>query len=125
MVTVDDIFHKIAQDFRAYSGMDKAAAVEEFILGCRFDLHISITTNMEETELDFLERYGHGHTFYFRLVDYDHGRQLASQMYWILLGARPDMDNHTGDCFDPGDKLYLFVHVRNILPPPLDGNTNE
>lgn len=119
MVTVDDIFHKIAQDFRAYSGVDQSAAVEEFILGCRFDLHIAITTNMEETELDFLERYGHGHTFYFRLKDYAHGRQLAGQMYWIVLGAQPDMSAYTGECFGPEDKLYLFVHVRNITPPPL------
>jgi len=124
MVTVDDIFHKIAQDFRAYSGVDQAAAVEEFILGCRFDLHVAITTNMEETELDFLERYGQGHTFYFRLTDYEHGRQLASQMYWVLLGVRPDMDTYTGERFDADDRLYLFVHVRNILPPPLDQAIN-
>ena len=119
MITVDDIFHKIAQDFRAYSGVDQNAAVEEFILGCRFDLHIAITTNMEETELDFLERYGRGHTFYFRLADYEHGKQLAGQMYWILQGTHPDLSTHTGDHFSPEDKLFLFVHVRNITPPPL------
>ena len=124
MVTVDDIFHKIAQDFRAYSGVDQAAAVEEFILGCRFDLHIAITTDMEETELDFLERYGHGHTFYFRLADYEHGKRLAGQMYWILLGTRPDMDTHTGDRFGLDDRLFLFVHVRNIMPPPLGHSIN-
>lgn len=119
MVTVDDIFHKIAQDLRSYSGVDQKAAVEEFILGCAFDLHVAITTNMEETELDFLERYGRGHTFYFRLADYEHGKLLAGQMYWILLGVRPEMEAHTGDRFAPGDKLFLFVHVRNIVPPPL------
>src|SRR5690349_23694515 len=124
MVTVDDIFHKIALDFRAYTGMDQAAAVEEFILGCRFDLHIAITTNMEETELDFLERYGHGHTFYFRLADYEHGKLLAGQMYWILTGIRPDMDAHTGNSFSPDDKLFLFVYVRDIMPPPLPPSAN-
>jgi hypothetical protein len=118
MVTVDDIFHKIALDLRAYTGVDRAAVVEEFILGCRFDLHIAITTNMEETELDFLERYGRGHTFYFRLANYKHGKRLAGDMYWVLLGIRPNMDAYTGDRFGPEDKLYLFVHLRNITPPP-------
>ncbi len=119
MVTVDDIFHHIAQDLRGYSGHDSYAAAEEFVLGCAFDLHISITTDVEETELDFMERYGKGHTFYFRLADYKHGRLLAGQMYWILLGTRPNMDAHTGDRFKEGDRLYLFVHVRNITPPPV------
>jgi len=124
MITVDDIFHKIAMDFRAYTGVDPHAAVEEFILGCRFDLHVAITTNVEETELQFMERYGHGHTFYFRLANYEHGKQLTAQMYWILLGERPDMNHYTGEQFDPEAQLYLFVHVRNILPPPVGYGIN-
>ena len=82
-----------------------------------YDLHLSITTDVEETELDYLERYGKGHTFYFRFADYEHGKLLAGQMYWILLGVRPEMDAHTGDRFAPDDKLYLFVQVSNIQPP--------
>jgi hypothetical protein len=124
MVTVDDIFHKIAQDFRAYTGVDQKAAVEEFILGCRFDLHLAITTDMEETELDFMERYGHGHTFYFRLASYEHGKRLAGQMYWVLMGRRPDMKAYTGEVFEPDDRLYLFVHLRNINPPPVGSSVN-
>ncbi len=119
MVTVDDIFHRIAQNMRDYSEHDRMAAVEEFILGCVFDLHVAITTDVEETELDFLERYGHGHTFYFRLKDYEHGKLLAGQMYWILLGTRPNMDAHKGDRFGEDDRLYLFVHVLDITPPPV------
>lgn len=119
MVSVDDIFHHIAQELRHYSGADPKAAIEEFILGCSFDLHIAITTDVEETELDFLERHGHGYTFYFRLSDYEHGKILASQMYWILLGVRPDMNGYTGENFAPEDRLYLFVHVRNISTPPV------
>ena len=124
MVTVDDIFHKIARDFRAYTGEDRTAAIEEFILGCRFDLHLAITTNMEDTELDFMERFGHGHTFYFRLADYSHGRSLAAQLYWIFLGLRPDMNGHTGEQFVPGEPLFLFLHLRDISPPPLCSSVN-
>lgn len=118
MVSVEDIFHKIAQDFRSYSGLDRTAAVEEFVTGHRFDLHIAITTDVEETELNFLERYGSGHTFYFRLADYEHGKLLAGQMYWILLGKRPDLSNHHGARFGAEEELFLLVHVRNLNPPP-------
>lgn len=118
MVSVEDIFHKIAQDFRSYSGLDRQAAIEEFISGHRFDLHLAITADVEDTELDFLERYGSGHTFYFRLADYEHGKLLAGQIYWILLGNRPDLSRQTGSRFRPEDKLFLLVHVRNLNPPP-------
>jgi hypothetical protein len=118
MVSVEDIFHKIAQDFRSYSGLDRGAAIDEFISGHRFDLHLAITSDVEETELDFLERYGSGHTFYFRLADYDHGKLLAGQIYWILLGSRPDLSTHQGERFKADDKLFLLIHVRNLNPPP-------
>lgn len=117
MVSVEDIFHKIAQDFRAYSGLDRSAAIDEFMSGHKFDLHLAITSDVEETELDFLERYGSGHTFYFRLADYEHGKLLAGQIYWILLGSRPDLSAHLGERFRPEDKLYLLIHVRNLVPP--------
>lgn len=124
MVSVEDIFHKIAQDFRSYSGLDRSAAIEEFIAGHRFDLHLAITSDVEDTELDFLERYGNGHTFYFRLADYEHGKLLAGQIYWILLGSRPDLTMHSGANFKPDDKLYLLVHVRNLNPPAPGSSIN-
>lgn len=117
MVSIQDVLSHIAEDLRHYSGKDKAAAIEEFLTGITFDLHMAITTNVEETELDFMERYGQGHTFYFRLTDYAHGKQLASEMFWVLRGRQADMSQHTGEKFGPGDKLYLFVHVSNISPP--------
>ena len=124
MISVEDIFLKIAQDFRSYSGLDRQAAVDEFIAGHRFDLHLAITSDVEETELDFLERYGAGHTFYFRLADYDHGKLLAGQIYWILLASRPDLSLHDGARFRPGDKLFLLIHVRNLNPPPPGSSIN-
>jgi hypothetical protein len=119
MITVDDIFHKIAQDIRSYSGVDQEAAVDEFIQGCQFDLHLAITKNVEDTELSFLNRYGHGHTFYFRLANYEQGKTLASDMYWILYAQRPEMNGYTGEQFEDHDKLFLFVHIRDVIPPPL------
>ena len=124
MVTVDDIFHHIAQDLRCYSGVDRKAAVEEFVAGSMIDLHIAITTDIEETELSFLERYGHGHTFYFRLGSYAHGKQLAGQMYGILYGVQPDMDRYTGEHFDAGDRLYLFLHITSMRPLPANYGFN-
>ena len=117
MVEVHTILARIARDLRQYSGTDDDAAIDEFIHGSTFNFHLAITTDVEETELDFMERYGQGHTFYFRLEDYAHGKLLAGQLYWIFLGVEPDMDNHKGDRFSPTDKLYLFVHVMDLFPP--------
>lgn len=117
MVSVDHILAHITEDVRAYSGLDPQAAIEEFITGLTFDLHIAITTDIEETALDFIERYGLGHAFHFRVADYEHGKLLAGQMFWILLGHRPDMKAHTGDRFTKDDRLYLYIHVTNINPP--------
>lgn len=119
LITVIDVFHRIAQDIRAYSGVDREAAVEEFIQGCQFDLHLAITSNVEETELSFLNRYGHGHTYYFRLSSYEHGKSLASDMYLVLYGEKPEMNGYTGELFDSKEQLYLFVHIRDVIPPPL------
>ena len=116
MVDVHTILYRIAEDLRQYKGLDHDAAIEEFILGCSFNIHLAITTDVEESELDFLERYGRGHTFYFKLKDYEHGKLLAGQVYWIFLGLKPDMAAYTGDRFTPDDRLYLFVHVCDIEP---------
>ena len=119
MVTVADIFHHIAQELRFYSGADRRYALEEFIAGCIFDMHLAITTDFETTELNFLQRYGKGHTFYFRLRDYEHGKQLAGEMYFVMQGIHPNLDENTGEAFDPAEKLFLFVHLRSVLPPAL------
>lgn len=118
MVTIDDILHHIAQDLRCYNGADLHAAVDEFLIGSIFDLHISITTDFEKTELDHLERYGRGHTYYFRLHDYVHGKDLAAQLYFVVRGIKPDMDTYTGDEFSLDDKLFLFIHIRGVIPTP-------
>lgn len=123
MITVDDVLFHIAQRLGHYSDADPEAAIEEFIYGYVFDLHLAITDNVEETENDFMDRYGAGETFYFRLSDYEHGKLLAGQMYYIFLGHKPDMSTHTGDHFPHGAHLYLFVHVRSKPKPAEQAET--
>jgi hypothetical protein len=110
-VIVEDILHHIAQQMSCWNGAGDTAAPGRF-----FDLHVSITTDVEDTELTYLKKYGEGHTFYFRLRDYKHGRSLASDLYYRIKGIRPDMSAYTGDSFTPDERLYLFVHVRDISP---------
>ena len=119
MITVDDIFGHIAQELRDYNAVADGAAIEEFLIGCTFDFHLCITDDVEEAEADFMDKYGKGSTFYFRLADYEHGKLLAGQMHWIFLGHIPDMSAHTGDRFKPDNKLSLFVHLANLFPPPV------
>ncbi len=119
MVTIDDILHHIAQDLRCYSDVDPKGAIEAFVTGCMFDMRISITTDLEETELNYLNRYGQGRTFYFRLPNYERGKALAAELFYLIRGIRPDMSSYTGDKFNPQDALYLFLHLGSINPPPV------
>jgi hypothetical protein len=112
MVSVDDIVRRIAQDLSINTGINAPAAA--IAAGGVFDMHIAITTDLEETELDYIKRYGYGHTFSFKLFDYEHGKNLARQLYYKVLGVQPNMDGHTGAKFAAGDKLHLFVHLRGV-----------
>jgi hypothetical protein len=116
MVGVYDIFFEIAQKLRSYTNADPQAAIEEFLRGSTFDIHLSITTDIEETTLNYLQRYGTGNTFCFPLKDYFHGKDLVSDIYCLLKGERPNMCKHTGILFQPGEQLYLFIHLRNVEP---------
>jgi len=116
-VHVGDIFAHIAQELRVRSdAIPDPYSVEQFLTRCSFKLRLSVTDDLESTELDYLERYGSGRTFYFSLVDYDHGKTLAAGIYHTLLGSAPDMSKHTGRQFAPDTRLYLFLHISNIVP---------
>ena len=115
MITVLDVLHHIAQELFQYSGADPELAIEEMMGHLHMEFHIAITDDVEETETDYMDRYGRGHTFYFRLVDYGHGKLLAGQMYWIFQGKKPDLSKYTGDKFAAEAQLYLFVHVQQEL----------
>jgi hypothetical protein len=116
MISVVDVLDHIAQELYGYSGGDPQAAIEEVLRACTLQFRMAVTDDVEEAEADFLDRIGRGHTFYFRLADYEHGRQLAEQMFWIFEGSRPGMDGYTGEMFAPDAQLYLFVHVQAVIP---------
>lgn len=114
MATVNDVLHHIAQDFHSFSwGYDGNRA--QAFAAPKFQISIAITTDVEESELSFVERLGPGRTFYFKLKDYDQGKQLAAELYKVFNGERPDMQGHKGGKFPSDHQLYLFIHLR-FLP---------
>ena len=74
---------------------------------------MAITADVEYTKAAYLDKYAKGETVYFSLVDYHHGKQLASELFRVIFGVWPDMKEHDGSAFNPKDKLYLFVHVSD------------
>src|SRR5688572_25479548 len=114
MVTVNDVLHHVAQELYCYSGSSRYEEVQGFLVGRIVQIHLSITTDIEATELNYLSRFGRGNTFYFRLKDYGHGKDLAAQLYFAINNKQPALDGHTGELFQPEDKLYLFVHVQDV-----------
>lgn len=116
LLTVDHILAHIAEDIRLYSGKDRASAIEEFLTGITFAMHLAVTTNVEETGLDFMQRYGIGHAYHFAVDSYEHARELAADLYFILKGFKPDMQRYNGLQFPPKDKLYLYVYFKDVDP---------
>ncbi len=111
MITIEDVFAHIAEGMPEGKRLKFPATSEEIVTGAILDFKLAITTDVEETESDFMNRYGNGVSSFFRLADYGHGKLLAGQMFWILKGYRPDMGQYTGEMFKPEDKLYLYVHL--------------
>ena len=112
-VHIQDVLAKIAQVSGGYSGMDMSAAVEEYWSAFPYKIRMSITADIEYTEAAYLEKYSKGVTAYFALVDYRHGKQLASELYHVIFRVWPDMKVYDGSAFNPKDRLYLFVHVSD------------
>jgi hypothetical protein len=115
-VHVGDIFMRIAQELRVNNDAPPSYSVDEFLNSVSFKLRLSVTDDLESTELDYLERYGEGRNFHFRLLNYEHGKILAGGIYRTLLGTAPDMRRHTGGQFAADAKLYLFIHISNVEP---------
>src|SRR4051812_21724025 len=113
-VHIHDVMARIAQVSGGYTGKDVAGAIEEYWLHFPYCIRLSITTDIEHTELSYLNRFGKGDTVYFSLVDYAHGRELAKQLFSLILGKEPDMSAHNGSRFDPSHKLYLFIHIEEM-----------
>ena len=112
MPTVNDVLQHIAQDFNSFNWGTVGLQVSGPDVATKFLVSIAITSDVEETEASFLERYGFGRTFYFRLRSYEQGKQLAADLYKVFLNGQPDMEKYTGSLFGPEDQLYLFIHLR-------------
>ena len=119
MATVDDVLYHIAQELRDYSGADRYAAIDEFFTGCSFQFDVSMTTDVEASELHYLEKYGQGHTFYFRVFHFEHSRILIDQLSKWLTGEASALNQNMALHFPPDAKVYLFVHVRDVSPVPV------
>src|ERR1043165_7012568 len=113
-VHIHDVLARIAQVSGGYTGSDVAGAIEEYWLHFPYCIRLSITTDIEYTELNYLNRFGQGKTVYFSLVDYAHGRELAKELFTLILGREPDMSAYDGSRFNPEDKLYLFIHIDEV-----------
>jgi hypothetical protein len=110
-----DILHKIACSMYGYSGMDGAGAIEEFMISHQHDFSVAVTDDLEKSELWFLARCGHGETFYFRLDSYEQGKALAADLFHFVCGEMPELQVHTGEEFRPDARLYLFIHIRQVI----------
>jgi len=100
MVTLLDVLHKIGID--AY----RAERAQQY------DLNVCITNDVEESEADFMTKYGAGNTYYFRLENYHHGRKLAAALYQRISGYIKDLPEYIISKNTLNKTLYFFVHVR-------------
>lgn len=111
-VHIHDVLARIAQVSCGYAGLNAPGAIEDYSTQFPFCLRLCITTDVEQTELDYMSRFGPGATLYFTLVDYAHGCDLAKELFRRILGSEPDMSGYEGFKFDPSDSLYLFLHLE-------------
>lgn len=123
MTTVNDVLHHIAQDFesaRVGIGSRKLLLSDKLVVAPapQFQMSISITTDIEATELHYQERLGQGRTFYFKVSSYQQGKDLAAELYKVYHGYMPDMSPYTGQLFTAGEQLYLFLHIRLLSESP-------
>ena len=116
MIGVADILQHIAQELSCYTAEELTPLVEGAPVDCPLDMHLCITNDIEGTELNYLLQYGQGHTLYFRLRDYEHGESLANDLGAIMKGICPEISPYAVGEFDAGDQLYLFLHIRHVVP---------
>ena len=104
MVSLIDILHKI--------GWERLSAPIE---AKNMDLNVCITNDVEGSEAEFLNRYGEGTTYYFKLDSYHHGRKLALALYQRLKGYIVDFPDYLFSKSHLNGHLYFFVHVRELV----------
>jgi hypothetical protein len=107
MVTLLDVLHKIGID--KFRSSDKFSALE---------LNVCITNDVEESEADFMNKYGAGNTYYYRLENYHHGRKLAAALYQRIKGYILDFPDHIFSKNSLNKTLYFFVHIKDHKENP-------
>jgi len=101
MVTLIDVLHKICPDtFRGKSDR-------------QYNFNVCITSDVEASEFEFMNKYGTGDTYYFRLESYHHGRKLAAALYQRLTGSIYNLPDQLTPKHAFKNNLYFFVHVKN------------
>jgi hypothetical protein len=112
MITLGDVLFKIAMRTHGFTGMNEHQAVEEFLRAYAFDITTTITSDVEQAEVLFLEKYGFGQTLYFRLSDLTHGRALETQLSQFFVGNKHDRQDEAAELVS-GESLYLVVYVKD------------
>jgi hypothetical protein len=116
MVTVDDIVQHITQQLCVDSRFNPITALREFLASSLFDIHLCMTPDLEATELSYLQQFGQGYTFYFRIRDYEDGKRLAREFYHAIIGYYPDVEYGAESSIDTGRQLYLFINIQYVIP---------
>ncbi len=113
ILTAEKMMNRIALEMRG-EGKCSMRAPNNFWTGCSYEIHISITSDVCETEYDFTQRYGSGYSFNFSLSCYEEGKNLAGQLYKKIKKIDPDMSAYSVDSFKRSDLLSLVAYICNI-----------
>lgn len=105
MITLNDILHKIQASVAPDISQDR--------LNMPYRFYISITDDLEETEEYYLDKYGKGTPFSFPLDSYEHGVQLANEIYAYTTGIAPAPAERKAPAFEK--KIYLFLYLMPIV----------
>jgi hypothetical protein len=116
MVTVYDILQHIAQETGYNNSAVKRAGLSDMPAGALFDLRVCMTTDVEASELSYMQRFGRGYTLYFRIRNYGQGQKLAEDLYDLMPNVHPDASMYADDGEHTSGRLYLFIHIRYVPP---------
>jgi hypothetical protein len=100
------------------TGIDAKPALREFLSSSPFNLHVCITADIEATELRYIQEYGSGETFYFRLRDHEHGQRLAKDFFYSIKDYYPEVDICVGEDEIDNKQLYLFIKILCLEREP-------
>lgn len=118
MIAINDVLAHIAEVSYRYSNSAPDSISQDFWLNYPYRLRVSITSDIEQSELDHLNRFGRNETVYFSLSDYQHGQLLAEELYNTLRNNPPEIAPYKEGKFNENERLYLFVYVDTYQQDP-------